>query len=184
MSPQICHTAKMKQLLDFADERLINDCVFCGATADTRDHVPSKVLLNFPYPENLPVVGACKTCNQRFSIDEQYLGCFLESVLAGSTDPNVIKHPSNARAMRRAPALRARIEATKSEVDGRVVFVPEVARIKNVMFKNARGHAAFELAQPICREEPFYYWCGPLESLDEESREDFNAAHIQGLFGE
>ncbi len=173
----------MNQLLPFADDRLINDCIFCGAMADTRDHVPSKILLESPYPENLPVVGACNICNQGFSKDEQYLVCFLESVLAGSTEPNKIKRPTVARAMQRSPALRARIEAKKIEFDGQIDFHPEEERIKNVMLKLARGHAAFELSQP-CKEEPDHYWCRSLESLDQETQDIFDEAHVQQLFGE
>jgi len=173
----------MKQLSDLADDRLINNCIFCGSLADTRDHVPSKILLDSPYPENLPVVGACKTCNQGFSQDEQYLVCFLESVFAGSTDPDKISKSSVARAMKRAPALRARIEESRFEVDGKIIFTPEEKRIKNVLLKLARGHAAFELSQP-CKEEPSHYWCGPLTSLDSDQQEDFDAVHIQQLLGE
>ena len=65
----------------FMDERLTGMCVYCGAQPETRDHVPSKVLLDEPYPPELPVVGACEKCNASFSMDEQYLACFL--VLCG-----------------------------------------------------------------------------------------------------
>ncbi len=59
----------MEQALDYADDRLINGCIYCGGIPDTRDHAPSRILLEPPpYPENLPVVGACKECNQSFSI--------------------------------------------------------------------------------------------------------------------
>lgn len=173
----------MKQLLPFADDRLINNCIFCGATADTRDHIPSRILLDSPYPENLPVVGACEICNQGFSIDEQYLVCLLECILAGSTEPEKMKRPSVARALKRAPALKARIEACKSEIDGQIIFNPEEERIKNVVLKLARGHAAFELSQP-CKEEPDHYWCCSLQSLDQETQDIFDEAHVQQLFGE
>ncbi|MCU7936750.1 MAG: hypothetical protein KZQ99_18070 [Candidatus Thiodiazotropha sp. (ex Dulcina madagascariensis)] len=173
----------MDQLRDFADDRLINGCIYCGGVAETRDHVPSRILLDPPYPENLPVVGACHSCNQGFSKDEQYLVCLLESVLIGSTDPEKIRRASVSRAMKRSPALRSRIEATKSIYGEQIVFNPEENRVRNVMLKLARGHAAFELSQP-CRCEPDHYWCGSLESLNEEQREGFSAAHIQKLYGE
>ncbi len=173
----------MKQLQDVADDRLINGCIYCGGNAETRDHVPSRILLKKPYPENLPVVGACKRCNQGFSKDEEYLVCLLESVLAGSTSPEKIKKPSVARAMERSPALKSRIEAVKSTYNGKTAFIPEQARVKNVMLKLARGHAAFELSQ-LCYEEPNHFWCEPLELLSEEQREVFNAVHIQEMFGE
>jgi hypothetical protein len=173
----------MDQLSDYADDRLINGCIYCGGYAETRDHVPSRILLDPPYPENLPVVGACQECNQGFSKDEQYLVCLLESVIAGSTDPDKIKRPSVARALKRSPALRSRIESGKKLVNDRIVFDVEEERIKNVMFKLARGHAAFELSQP-CREEPDHFWCGPLESLPEDESEYFFVAHVQQLYGE
>lgn len=173
----------MDQLQNLADNRLFDGCIYCGGVAESRDHVPSRILLNAPYPENLPVVGACESCNQGFSKDEQYFVCFLESVFAGSTDPEKIRRSSVARTMSRAPALRARIESGKSCNGDQIVFYPEEERIKNVMLKLARGHAAFELSQS-CREEPEHYWCKPLESLTEECREEFGAAHIQGLLGE
>lgn len=173
----------MNQLNTYADNRLINGCIYCGGLAETRDHVPSKCLLESPYPANLPVVGCCDSCNQNFSKDEQYFVCLIESALCGSTDPEKIGRPSVAKIMRKSPALRQRIENSKTEVDGQIAFVPEFERIHNVMLKLARGHAAFELSQP-CRSEPDGFWCGPLSSLPQEIRETFDSAHFQHLLGE
>lgn len=173
----------MNQLDDFADDRLLNGCVYCGGPADTRDHVPSRCLMERPYPENLPVVGCCDTCNQSFSRDEEYFVCLIESVLCGSTDPDVIRRPSVARKMERSPAIRTRIENARSVQGDQVSFVPEWERVVNVMLKLARGHAAFELSQP-CRDDPDHFWCGPLESLPQDQRDAFDAAHVVGLLGE
>lgn len=173
----------MNQLNAFADNRLVHGCIYCAGPAETRDHVPSKCLLEQPYPSNLPVVGCCDSCNQNFSKDEQYLVCFIESVLSGSTDPDRIARPSVARIMQKSPALRQRIENSKVEVNGQVAFVPENERLKNVMLKLARGHATFELSQP-CRNEPEHFWCGPLFSLPQENREAFDSIHFQQFFGE
>lgn len=173
----------MDQLNNFADERLIRGCIYCGGPADTRDHVPSKCLLERPYPENLPVVGCCESCNHHFSKDEEYFVCLIESVLCGSTDPEKIGRPSIARIMQNSPALRKRIESSRIEVDGQVSFTPEIERISNVMLKLARGHAAFDLSQ-LCRTQPDHFWCGPLLSLPQETREAFNSVHFQQLLGE
>ena len=43
----------------FFDDRFKDACAYCGNNADTRDHVPSKVLLDEPLPPDLPVVAAC-----------------------------------------------------------------------------------------------------------------------------
>jgi len=44
----------MKQLQCYGDSRNKGFCVHCGGPDETRDHVPAKVLLDEPYPENLP----------------------------------------------------------------------------------------------------------------------------------
>ena len=173
----------MDQLNNYADSRLLRGCIYCASPADTRDHVPSKCLLDQPYPSNLPVVECCDSCNQNFSKDEEYFVCLIESILCGSTDPEKIGRPSVARIMQKSVALRQRIENSKIEVDGKVAFVPENRRLENVMLKLARGHAAFELSQP-CRTEPDHFWCGPLYSLPEETRDAFNSVHFQHNAGE
>ena len=173
----------MEQLNNYADSRLINGCVYCGGSADTRDHVPSKCLLDKPYPENLPVVGCCDSCNNSFSKDEQYFVCFIESVLCGSTDPEKIRRSSVARMMKHSPALQQQIENSKIEENGQIGFVPEMGRISNVMLKLARGHAAYELSLPK-RREPDHFWCGPLSSLPKEIQEEFHCVHFQYMLGE
>lgn len=173
----------MEKRNPFADSRLIRGCIYCGGKADTRDHVPSKCLLEQPYPENLNVVGCCNSCNQNFSKDEEYFVCLLESVICGSTNIEEIRRPSVAKIMQNTPALRQRIEKSKIEVDGQIAFKAETERICNVMLKLARGHAAFELSQP-CRSEPDYFWCGPLLSLPQETQELFNSVHFQKSVGE
>lgn len=173
----------MDQINNYADNRLIRDCIYCGGRADTRDHVPSKCLLEIPYPTNLPIVGCCDSCNQNFSKDEQYLACLIESILSGSTEPEKIGRSSIAKILKKSPKLRLRIENSKKVVDGEIVFLPEKNRIKNVMLKLARGHAAFELSQ-LCREMPNYFWCGPLASLPQSNREAFDSVHIQEFLGE
>lgn len=173
----------MNQVNNYADNRLVRGCVYCTGPEETRDHVPSKCLLEPRYPPNLPVVGCCDNCNQNFSKDEQYFVCFIESVLCGSTDPEKIGRPSVAKIMRKSPALRARIEKSRIEVNDQVAFVPETERINNVMLKLARGHAAFELSQ-CCRTEPDHFWCGPLYTLSKEAQDEFNAVHFQHIFGE
>ena len=55
-------------------------CVYCGSLADSREHVPSKVFLRKPYPDNLYTVPACKKCNNSFSQDELYTRVVLDTL--------------------------------------------------------------------------------------------------------
>ena len=173
----------MEQLRDLADARLINGCVYCGGVADTRDHVPSRVFLDSPFPENLPVVPACKPCNGGFSSDEEYVACLIEAAVMGTTNPDEMRRSRVAQILRRQHGLRSRIEASKRDAEGLTSFAPDVDRVRNVLLKLARGHAAFELSS-VPSDEPDYlsYW--PLHTMGPEDREAFEAPHFPELFGE
>jgi len=77
----------MQNLKCYGDSRYKGFCIHCGGPEETDDHVPSKVLLDEPYPENLMVCPSCLRCNNALSLDEVYLACLLECVLAGEADP-------------------------------------------------------------------------------------------------
>lgn len=173
----------MEQLRDYADERLVNGCIYCGGPEETREHVPSRVFLDAPFPENLPVVGACQSCNNGFSQDEQYLASLIESVIAGSTDPELIRREKVANILRKTPSLRAKLEAAKRVLNGQAQFQVEEDRVKNVLLKLARGHAVFELSS-LCKAEPQSFWWSPLELLDEAHREAFEDIQVVQMFGE
>lgn len=74
----------MEQLRNLGDARQTDFCVYCGGVTETRDHVPSKVFLDKPYPTNIPVVPACQSCNRNISRDEEYVACLIECSLTGS----------------------------------------------------------------------------------------------------
>jgi hypothetical protein len=156
----------------FADQRLTGFCVYCGGPGETRDHVPSKALLDQPYPSDLPVVEACAKCNNAFALDEEYVACFLECTIIGSTIPHLQSRPSIRRKLTEAPALQALIEASRIPVaDGTLVWQPDEPRVEAVLVKLARGHMAFEEGTPRL-EEPGLVDCVPLSMLSpDESQE-------------
>lgn len=171
----------MDQIEEFVDERQKSWCVHCGEwiarLTPSRDHVPSKGLLLKPYPENLPVVQVCKSCNAGFSLDEEYVVAFLSSVLVGSSDPETQENPTAARILARNPKLRARIERARSEYrthggENRVIWKPESDRINRIVLKNARGHAFYEIGEPML-SLPTHVRCAPLESFTAEERDNF-----------
>lgn len=57
-----------------------NLCVFCQKSAETKDHVPSKLIFPKPRPDNLVTVPACFNCNNSSGKDEEYfLATFMFS---------------------------------------------------------------------------------------------------------
>ncbi len=162
----------------FSDKRFSGFCVFCGGLPETHDHVPSKVFLDDPLPGNLPTVHACKKCNNGFSLDEEYVACFLESVLSGSADPTKVSRQKIQNSLRTNPDLSKRIqESMRTEPDGTLMWLPEFDRVKNVVVKLARGHSAYELSLPQI-EEPTDFSFQPLMLMSDEERDSFESAGI------
>jgi hypothetical protein len=173
----------MEQLRDLADDRLISGCIYCGGLPETRDHVPSRVLLDRPLPTNLPVLPACSRCNGGFSADEEYFACLLETAMVGSTEPDAVRRPVVSEVLRRNPALRARLEAARQSSNGHVAFSVDPARAEAVLLKLARGHAAYELST-LCREAPTQLSWGPISSLPAHERDLLDEAYVADFFPE
>ena len=174
------YTSSMIQTNTYGDARQFAYCAFCGGGTDTRDHCPSRVLLDEPYPDNLPVVPACSACNSRFSPDEQYLACLISCVLAGSTDPARIARPKIRRILSDTPALRARIEQSRVESADGVVFNPEHQRVSTVITKLAQGHALYELHEPH-PEPPDEIHIAPLGLMSDAESDAFESPHTSGI---
>ena len=55
-------------------------CVYCGLEADTREHCPPRFLFDLPLPKDLQTIPACRTCNNGFSADENYVKFVLNDL--------------------------------------------------------------------------------------------------------
>ena len=168
----------MRQIKPFVDDRQSTWCIHCAnALADvdaTRDHVPTKSLLDKPYPENLPVIPVCRKCNESFSGDELYFGMFLEAVLSGSTVPKRQRTTSARDRFAHYDRMRERIERGRREYrttagETQIVWNPEMAPVHTVIEKNARGHVFYEWGEPALGEARGTA-AVPLVSLSEEKR--------------
>src|ERR1039457_1039218 len=163
--------SEMEHLNSYADDRLVVGCIYCHGDADTREHVPSRILLDEPYPDNLPFLPACAKCNQGFSLDEEYFACLIECARTGSIDR--VERPKIRRILQDSPALAARIMQARTVADnGDIVFNTENDRVRSVVLKLARGHAVYELDEQK-PEEPSHVMFVPLHTLDTRAREHF-----------
>ena len=161
----------MDQLEPYADERSVAYCVHCAGGTDTRDHCPSRLLLDKPYPENLPLLPSCTSCNRGFSFDEEYFACLVECARTGSIE--AVQRPKIRQTLEHSPALAARLMQARSVGDdGSIYFEADQDRVKNVVLKLARGHAAFELSEPQY-SEPSHIMFKPLHLLTAAERQHF-----------
>jgi hypothetical protein len=157
----------------FADERYAAFCVFCGASPTTREHVVSRVFLDDPLPEDLPIVSSCHRCNSGFSLDEEYVACLIDCVVCGSIDPATVHREKVKASLRHSPAIAARISARHTENGtGIVIWKPENNRVRNVVVKLARGHVAHRYSEPQL-EEPIHVMFVPLMVMSAEQRDAF-----------
>ena len=144
----------MIQRVPFSDYRINNICTFCGEYADSKDHVPSKVFLDEPFPKNLPLVPCCKKCNQGFSLDEEYIACFLECLKSSSADIERLAREKIKKTLHRKESLRKKIENSINIQDDRIIFNIEEDRLLNVLLKLIRGHIRFEYDEILLDNKP------------------------------
>lgn len=162
----------MRQIKTFSDTRLDNMCSYCGDFPDTKDHVPSRILLNEPFPENLPVVPCCNQCNQSFSRDEVYFACLIECILCKSTDLADLRREKVINVLRENEGLRLKIANSTSKQNGEMLFNVEAARLENVILKLAKGHLKFENSQPQF-DEPDHLAYKTLHTMTNEEISNF-----------
>lgn len=86
-------------------------CIYCGSSDRlTVDHIPPKLFLGRPYPENLITVPACLTCNQSFQKDDEYTRTVaLLDVRASDNRDAQTKTAANTRSLQR-PNAKAFVE--------------------------------------------------------------------------
>lgn len=163
----------------FPADQYADMCVYCGDSAETRDHVPSLILLDDPLPPNLPVVGACKSCNNGFSLDEQYLACLLECTLCGTTILQELNRKKIKDTLKKTPALQKIIsDSCHIEENGEKIWIPNIERVNNVLLKLARGHTIFELNLPQF-EDPANMWDRSIITMATAEVEEFESAGSQ-----
>lgn len=128
----------------YADDRLNDCCAYCGNFAETEDHVPSRCFLDKPYPQNMPVVPCCHKCNHDFSIDEEYVSCFIDCMKANTADPNKIQREKTRKTLLHSSKLQERIASQIRDFGGETIFDLEKDRFEKVVRKLAYGHLAYE----------------------------------------
>ena len=123
-----------------------NLCCYCGSgIGTTRDHVPSKILLDKPYPENLMTVPCCKGCNHSFSADEEYVAALIEQSCNGCLDDDFIEREAVRKSLRHSESIRARLSNLFQRNNNGMLYLNfEEDRLKNVMRKTALGLGRYE----------------------------------------
>ena len=134
----------------FVDQRLVGQCPLCGSDAVTVDHVPPKVFLDDPMPEQAPTVGMCASCNQGASADEEYVASLIDVAITGGVGPSLNSRPRVQRALNHSARLRARLPQALSREGSDSVIWAERDRVERVIDKIGRALFAYETSDPCC----------------------------------
>lgn len=126
-----------------------SDCIYCGEIADSREHVPSKVFLTRPFPDNLGIVPACSKCNKSFSSDEIFLSILIEKLKSRYFYPNYEYSSEVESRINYNKKIVSDIENILQNND--VSYFDD--RIQRMLFKLAVGHSVFEISEGYCIEE-------------------------------
>lgn len=172
----------MRAFQEFYDERHRDGCTYCGRpSAETRDHVPARVFLDRPLPENLPVVPCCPRCNNRKSVHEQYLACLIDCVVTGSAEPCEQKRPTVKATLERSSGLRADLASRmKSDESGTAVMQVPLRRTRHILKLLAMGHLKFELAERVVYGSVQLAF-SPLHLMSAEQRNEFEQGATGGF---
>jgi hypothetical protein len=157
----------MRQIKTFSDSRLDTQCAYCGDYPENRDHVPSKILLDKPYPENLPVVPSCIKCNNGFSLDEAYFASLIECAMCGTTEIEKLSRQEIKKTLKYNSKLHSRLEKAIHVDKGIVTFNIETDRFENVLQKLAFGHIKYENSETEFNK-PTLIWFKPVHLMTKE----------------
>ncbi|KZD25510.1 hypothetical protein A4A58_03605 [Tardiphaga robiniae] len=115
---------------------------------------------------------------QRVFESEAYMVASLSSAISGTTAPEKQIIPSARRILAKSEHLQALIQRSSSYTtiagESRLVWKPDIERIQRVVVKNARGHAFYEMGEPMMND-PASVWVGALEHLKGDERDRFES---------
>jgi hypothetical protein len=151
-------------------------CIYCGLPGDTRDHVPPRLLLEKPFPPDLRIVPACRTCNEGWSLDEEYFAVILAHVGQHPLLEAKIENEGKIdRALADSEGLdQAIINSLQITEDGRVQILPDMDRIGRIATKIAFGLYCLEYGHTRSLRDFSINW---ISTPDQDIPQHIVAAH-------
>lgn len=167
----------------------IGACAYCGDERElTDDHVPPKLLLEAPFPDNLITVPACAPCNRGFQRDDEYTRDMVAlDFRAGRNATAAAKVPKVFRSLQREESARYRgyFGSQLNPTDlvdsfGRPLSVrasPDRDRIDNTGKHIMRGLHFHFAKEPLGKDMNVFAYSKPgYDSID------FITEHLAGLY--
>ena len=121
-------------------------CIYCGNEATTREHCPPQSFFELPRPADLPTVPACKSCNNGFSSDENYVKHFLYDLfMYYELNDDSFEVPNENE--------RSEVKEAREAVQ-RFIRNPFFdSKMERIFRKIALGHVCYELSETLFLDE-------------------------------
>lgn len=157
-----------------------SECIYCGQAANSREHVPSKVFLRKPYPNNLSIVPSCNKCNNGFSLDEIFVYMCIERLKQSYYGANYKLPDEASERMEKYKNISDEVDAAIKRCRVQNLTRPYAftnCRIDNVLEKLALGHAVYELSIGYKSDS----WSGKCSSLNYNFLPNLNKADLEEI---
>lgn len=161
---------------NYAEEKLSECCFFCGGNLETKEHIPSKVFLDKPYPERLYTLDICYKCNNSFSLDEEYLASLIECAKCNTLNVEELERESIKKTLKHSPALLNKISNSLNKINDKLTINLNDNRLKNICLKLSKGHIFYDFSvslQDVNYHAEFFV----LPSLSSDERNLFEAVY-------
>ena len=148
-------------------------CAYCGETKPlTVDHVPPKLMLEEPYPDNLVTVPACLDCNKKFQKNDEYTRTVIAldfraagNPAARSRLPKIFRSRAYPQAKGFSDYLKRQLKATEL-VDGTgkplgIRAEVDQSRIDSTGERFARGLYFYLVREPLPRDSQVWVYSKP-----------------------
>ena len=127
------------------NKRFDSICIYCRANvANSREHLPSRVFLDTPYPEQYSIVPACEKCNGGFSADEVYVSSFIDKLRSTLSNNEFLLRENTIATINHDKELAKILNEQIRTENGRILvnYVPE--SFSKILIKLAKGHLCQE----------------------------------------
>jgi len=158
-----------------------SECIYCGQKADSREHVPSRVFIQKPYPENLSIVPSCSKCNNGYSLDEIFLYLCIEK-LKKCYYPDYEFCDETISRLKKYKNIADEVDSLIKNLENQGLlsinpYTLTDARINNVFEKLALGHAVYELSVGYKSDS----WSGKCNSIYYKFLPNLSADEIEEI---
>lgn len=172
------------------NKRFDSICIYCRTNvANSREHLPSRIFLDTPYPEGYSIVPACEECNGGFSPGEVYVSSFIDKLRNALSNNRIPLREKTISAINHDKDLARIINEQIQTENEKIIVNYEPELFSKILIKLAKGHLCqaqdkvfesdcsvecnFKLKPDLSKDELYHFEELPLVDKASECGSDF-----------